>query len=147
MKLADPSLLKDRCLVDGKRVGEGTRPIANPATGAVLAKNSALRPAMDREEAIRRLNDAQIAWARFSEVRDLIHHPALRRVAVRLRNGAEVRVPVPRAARGYQGRCRSSPRWGRTLAVSGGAADAVVGRAQAHEFRQAGGRVIRQIVD
>jgi succinate-semialdehyde dehydrogenase / glutarate-semialdehyde dehydrogenase len=38
MKLADPSLLKDRRLVDGKRVGEGTRPIANPATGAVLAK-------------------------------------------------------------------------------------------------------------
>jgi itaconate CoA-transferase len=51
--------------------------------------------AMDREEAIRRLNGAQIAWARFSEVRDLIHHPALRRVAVRLPNGAEVRVPRP----------------------------------------------------
>src|SRR3984885_7924190 len=38
MKLADPSLLKSQCLVDGKWVGEGTRPIANPATGAVLAK-------------------------------------------------------------------------------------------------------------
>jgi hypothetical protein len=50
---------------------------------------------MDREEAIRRLNDAQVAWARISEVRDLIHHPALRRVAVRLPNGAEVRVPRP----------------------------------------------------
>ena len=50
---------------------------------------------MDREEAIRRLNGAQIAWARFSEVRDLVHHPALRRVAVRLPNGAEVRVPRP----------------------------------------------------
>ncbi len=38
MKLADPSLLKNQCLVDGKWVGEGTRSIANPATGAVLAK-------------------------------------------------------------------------------------------------------------
>jgi len=38
MKLADPSLLKSQCLVDGKWVGEGTRLIANPATGAVLAK-------------------------------------------------------------------------------------------------------------
>ena len=76
--------------------------------------------AMDREEAIRWLNGAQIAWARFSEVRDLAHHPALRRVAVRLPNGAEVRVPVRQAARGYQRECRSSPRWGRTLTASGG---------------------------
>jgi succinate-semialdehyde dehydrogenase/glutarate-semialdehyde dehydrogenase len=38
MKLADPSLLKSQCLVDGKWVGEGTREIVNPATGAVLAK-------------------------------------------------------------------------------------------------------------
>jgi crotonobetainyl-CoA:carnitine CoA-transferase CaiB-like acyl-CoA transferase len=50
---------------------------------------------LDREEGIRRLHVAQIAWARFSEVQDLIHHPALRRVAVRLPNGAEVRVPRP----------------------------------------------------
>ena len=27
MKLADPSLLKDKCLVDGKWVGEGVDPI------------------------------------------------------------------------------------------------------------------------
>jgi crotonobetainyl-CoA:carnitine CoA-transferase CaiB-like acyl-CoA transferase len=58
---------------------------------------------MDREEAIRRLNDVQIAWARFSEVRDLIHHPALRRVAVRLPNGAEVRVPRPAGREGLSG--------------------------------------------
>jgi len=36
----------------------------------------------------------QTSW-RFSKVRDLVHHPALRRVAVRLPNGAEVRVPRP----------------------------------------------------
>jgi itaconate CoA-transferase len=59
-----------------------------------------------REEAIRRLNGAQIAWARFSEVCDLIHHPALRRVAVRLPNGAEVRVPRPA---GREGLSREMP--------------------------------------
>ena len=42
MKLADPSLLKSQCLVDGKWVGEGTRPIANPATGAVLDSTTGL---------------------------------------------------------------------------------------------------------
>ena len=67
---------------------------------------------MDREEAIRRLNDAQIAWARFSEVRDLIHHPALRRVAVRLRNGAEVRVPRPAGREGLSGEMPIVPEMG-----------------------------------
>jgi succinate-semialdehyde dehydrogenase/glutarate-semialdehyde dehydrogenase len=38
MKLADPTLLKSQCLVDGKWVGEGVDPIANPATGALIAK-------------------------------------------------------------------------------------------------------------
>jgi succinate-semialdehyde dehydrogenase / glutarate-semialdehyde dehydrogenase len=38
MKLADPTLLKDKCLIDGKWVGDGVRPIANPATGATIAK-------------------------------------------------------------------------------------------------------------
>lgn len=74
-----------------------------------LALDAEIEPvfaAMDREEAIRRLNGAQIAWARFSEVRDLIHHPALRRVAVRLPNGAEVRVPRPA---GREGLSREMP--------------------------------------
>ena len=38
MKLADPTLLKTQCLIDGKWVGEGVRPIANPATGKIIAK-------------------------------------------------------------------------------------------------------------
>jgi succinate-semialdehyde dehydrogenase/glutarate-semialdehyde dehydrogenase len=38
MNLAEPSLLKDKCLVDGKWVGEGVDPIENPATGALIAK-------------------------------------------------------------------------------------------------------------
>jgi hypothetical protein len=75
---------------------------------------------MDRQEAIRRLNGAQIAWARISEVRDLIHHPALRRVAVRLPNGAEVRVPRPAGRKGLSGGMPIVPEMGRTLAASGG---------------------------
>ncbi len=38
MNLADKTLLKDKCLVDGKWVGEGVDPIDNPATGALIAK-------------------------------------------------------------------------------------------------------------
>jgi succinate-semialdehyde dehydrogenase/glutarate-semialdehyde dehydrogenase len=37
MKLADPSLLKSQCLVDGAWVGEGVDDIRNPATGALIA--------------------------------------------------------------------------------------------------------------
>ena len=63
MKLADPSLLKSQCLVDGKWVGEGTRPIANPATGAVLAKT----PRFGEAETIDAIEAAQRAfgpWAK-----------------------------------------------------------------------------------
>ncbi len=38
MKLADPTLLKSQCLIDGAWVGEGVDPIRNPATGALIAK-------------------------------------------------------------------------------------------------------------
>ncbi len=38
MKLADPALLKDKCLANGKWVGEGVDPIVNPATGKLIAK-------------------------------------------------------------------------------------------------------------
>ena len=63
MKLADPSLLKSQCLVDGKWVGEGTRPIANPATGAVLAKT----PRFGEAETVGAIEAAQRAfgpWAK-----------------------------------------------------------------------------------
>ena len=63
MKLADPSLLKSQCLVDGKWVGEGTRPIANPATGVVLAKT----PRFGEAETIGAIEAAQRAfgpWAK-----------------------------------------------------------------------------------
>ena len=51
--------------------------------------------AIDCEEAIRRLDDAQIAWGRVTEVRELPRHKALRRVDVALPNGKMVSVPKP----------------------------------------------------
>jgi crotonobetainyl-CoA:carnitine CoA-transferase CaiB-like acyl-CoA transferase len=50
---------------------------------------------MDREEAIHRLNAAHIAWSRFTEVRDLTRHPALRQCPCKLPNGLKIRVPHP----------------------------------------------------
>lgn len=46
-------------------------------------------------EARTRLEDAGIAWGRYSEVRDLSAHPALRRVEVRTENGNLVSLPRP----------------------------------------------------
>ncbi len=63
MKLADPSLLKDKCLVDGKWVGEGTRPIANPATGEVLAKTPRFGEA-ETNDAIEAAQRAFGPWAK-----------------------------------------------------------------------------------
>ena len=51
--------------------------------------------ALDREEAIRRLNASQIAWGKLTEVRELGAHAALRRMPVRLPNGSEILVPCP----------------------------------------------------
>jgi len=50
---------------------------------------------IDCDEAIRRLDEAQIAWGRMSEVRNLPYHTALRKVEVVLPNGKTVTVPKP----------------------------------------------------
>jgi succinate-semialdehyde dehydrogenase/glutarate-semialdehyde dehydrogenase len=63
MELADPSLLKSQCLVDGKWVGEGTRPMANPATGAVLAKT----PRFGEAETIGAIEAAQRAFGSWAK--------------------------------------------------------------------------------
>jgi uncharacterized protein (DUF849 family) len=39
MKLADPSLLKHQCLIDGAWVGERVDAIRNPATGVLIGGN------------------------------------------------------------------------------------------------------------
>jgi succinate-semialdehyde dehydrogenase/glutarate-semialdehyde dehydrogenase len=63
MKLADKTLLKDKCLVDGKWVGEGVDAIHNPATGALIAKV----PRFGHAEAVRSIEAAARAfrpWAK-----------------------------------------------------------------------------------
>jgi itaconate CoA-transferase len=78
---------------------------ANPdfASNALRVAN---REALDREiepffhglprtEAISRLEAAQIAWSKLTEIRDLGAHPALRRMQVTLPDGSLVEVPRP----------------------------------------------------
>lgn len=47
------------------------------------------------EDAIARLEKAQIAWGRMTEIRDLAHHPALRRTNIALPDGTAVAIPRP----------------------------------------------------
>ncbi|MDH7804586.1 CaiB/BaiF CoA-transferase family protein [Rhizobium sp. AN70] len=51
--------------------------------------------AIDSDEAIRRLDTAQNAWGRVTEIRDLPRHKALRRIEVSLPDGKRVSVPKP----------------------------------------------------
>ncbi len=63
MKLADNSLLKSQCLVDGAWVGAGVDPIRNPATGALIASV----PRFGHAETVRAIEAAQRSfgpWAR-----------------------------------------------------------------------------------
>lgn len=46
-------------------------------------------------DAIALLNSAEIAWGRYTELRDLGRHPALRRVEVALEDGQRITVPRP----------------------------------------------------
>jgi len=63
MKLADSAILKHRCLVDGKWVGEGIDEIRNPATGALVAKVP--RFGFDETvQAIQAANKAFAPWAK-----------------------------------------------------------------------------------
>jgi itaconate CoA-transferase len=80
-------------LVADKRFENNARRVTN--RDALDAELEPVFAAMDREEAIDRLNKAQIAWSRLTEVRDLGAHPALRRVPVKLPGGEEILVPRP----------------------------------------------------
>lgn len=79
------------------------------ATNALRVANRALvdhelEPVFDSlsvSEAIARLDAAGIAWGRYSEVRDLAAHPALRRIDVTLPDGQTASMPRP-AGRGPQ---------------------------------------------
>ncbi len=63
MKLADPTLLKRQCLIDGAWVGEAVDAIHNPATGALIAKV----PRFGHAETVRAIEAAEKAfgpWAK-----------------------------------------------------------------------------------
>ncbi len=67
-------------------------------------------------EAIARLEESAVAWGRFSEVRDLGHHPALRRTGVMLADGQTVTMPRP-AGRDAGFRCGPVPAIGEQTAA------------------------------
>src|ERR1044072_5745654 len=62
-RLKDPSLLRDRCYIDGAWVGAPSRPVTNPVNGVELAKV----PAMSTAEALQAVEAAERAfpaWAK-----------------------------------------------------------------------------------
>ena len=73
------------------------------ATNALRVKNrdqldAEVEPAfaeLTAAEAIARLDAASVAWSRYSKVRDLSAHPALRRVEVEIEGGQSVALPRP----------------------------------------------------
>ena len=72
-----------------------TNPLRVANRSALDAEIAPMFAALDRPEAIRRLEAAQIAWGKMSEVKDLAAHPALRRMEVMLPDGTGVLVPRP----------------------------------------------------
>ena len=67
--------------------------VANRA--ALDAEIEPVFAAMDQEEAINRLEAANIAWGRLTKMSELRTHPALRRMPVQLPDGKIVSVPRP----------------------------------------------------
>jgi crotonobetainyl-CoA:carnitine CoA-transferase CaiB-like acyl-CoA transferase len=80
-------------LFSDERFATNSRRVANRE--ALDAEIEPVFAAIDSGEAIRRLDEAQIAWGRVSEVRDLSRHGALRRIEVALPDGRTVMVPKP----------------------------------------------------
>lgn len=86
-------VLQRRDLFADERFATNAWRVANRE--ALDAEIEPIFAALDREEAIRRLNASQIAWGKLTEVRELGAHAALRRMPVRLPNGSEILVPCP----------------------------------------------------
>lgn len=61
INLADPTLLRQQCYVNGKWLGEGILPVTDPATGETIAAIPSLNAAQTRE-AIRAAEQAIKAW-------------------------------------------------------------------------------------
>ena len=87
------SVLQRQDLFADERFATNAWRVANRT--ALDAEIEPVFAAIDREEAIRRLDEAQIAWGRASEVHDLPSHQALRRMEVELPDGKRIAVPIP----------------------------------------------------
>src|SRR3954464_7821806 len=64
-RLKDPSLLRDRCFIDGAWVGTPSRPVTNPGNGVELAKVPALSTA-EATQAVEAAERAFPAWAKLT---------------------------------------------------------------------------------
>ncbi|WP_349017713.1 CaiB/BaiF CoA-transferase family protein [Rhizobium sp. 32-5/1] len=85
------TVLRRPDLVEDERFATNSKRVANRQ--ALDEEIEPIFAAIDRDEAIRRLDQAQNAWGRVTEVRDLPKHKALRRIQVELPNGKRVSVP------------------------------------------------------
>src|SRR3984893_12018346 len=64
-RLKDPSLLRDRCYIDGAWVGTPSRPVTNPVNGVELAKVPVMSTA-EATQAVEAAERAFPAWAKFT---------------------------------------------------------------------------------
>src|SRR5882757_9577881 len=64
-RLTDPSLLRDRCYIDGAWVGTPERPVTNPVNGAELAKVPKMSTA-ETTQAVEAAERAFPAWAKLT---------------------------------------------------------------------------------
>ncbi|MBR0692329.1 NAD-dependent succinate-semialdehyde dehydrogenase [Bradyrhizobium lablabi] len=64
-RLKDPSLLRDRCYIDGAWVGTPSRPVTNPVNGAELAKIPVMSTA-ETTQAVEAAERAFPAWAKMT---------------------------------------------------------------------------------
>jgi itaconate CoA-transferase len=85
--LGDTAIASDRRFVDNPSRIENRKEL-DQIIGAVFS-------GMTREEAIRKLEKHQIAWARVSTVMDAARHPSLRNFSVVLPDGTPCEVPLP----------------------------------------------------
>src|SRR3954451_23722106 len=64
-RLKDPSLLRDRCYIDGAWVGTPERPVTNPVNGVELAKVPKMSTA-ETTQAVEAAERAFPAWAKLT---------------------------------------------------------------------------------
>src|ERR1700733_14810666 len=64
-RLKDPSLLRDRCYIDGAWVGTPANPVTNPVNGAELAKVPVMSTA-EATQAVEAAERAFPAWAKLT---------------------------------------------------------------------------------